>query len=146
VFALKKHIGRFDWLVWMDNDMWFTNMEIAIYDLLDRVPAETFMVAPFGDVNSIFFIRNSKGGRAFLDRWLKIGIEDGGAPCKHKFGCWEYHDMGWWFASMIEAIQEHNGVPNECYNTCQLKSLWDCYIEYVRTHAKAKPSRTDYCT
>ena len=47
------------------------------------------MVAPLGDVNSIFFIRNSEGGRAFLDRWLKIGIEDGGAPCKHKFGCWE---------------------------------------------------------
>ena len=67
----------------MDNDMWFTNMEIAIYDLLARVPAETFMVAPFGDVNSIFFIRNSVGGRAFLDRWLKIGIEDGATPCRH---------------------------------------------------------------
>ena len=40
--------------------------------------------------------------------------------------------MGWWFASMIEAIQEHNGVPNECYNKCQLKSLWDCYIEYAK--------------
>ena len=74
-------------------------MTIDIADVLTRVPDETFMLVPLGDVNSIFFIRNSVQGRAFLDRWLKMGIEDGGAPCKHKFGCWEYHDQGWWFVS-----------------------------------------------
>ena len=26
---------------------------------------------------------------------------------EHKFGCWEYHDQGWWFASLIEVIQEY---------------------------------------
>jgi len=72
-------------------------MTIDIADVLTRVPDETFMLVPLGDVNSIFFLRNSLQGRAFLDRWLKMGIEDGGAPCRHKFGCWEYHDQGWWF-------------------------------------------------
>ena len=43
---------------------------------------------------------------------------------------------------MIEAIQEHNGVPNECYNTCQLKSLWDCYIGYVSANPSS-PSRRE---
>ena len=39
-----------------------------------------------------------------------MGIRDNPTPskppCEHKFGCWEYHDQGWWFASLIEVIQE----------------------------------------
>ena len=33
---------------------------------------------------------------------------------------------------MIESIQAHNGVPNECYNKCQIKSLWTCFISYAK--------------
>eukprot|EP00040_Diaphanoeca_grandis_P019512 m.103047 g.103047 ORF g.103047 m.103047 type:complete len:629 (+) comp27463_c0_seq1:186-2072(+) len=135
VHSLKKHLPDHDWLVWMDNDVSFLDMTIDIdLELLNKMPEELFMVMPFGDINCFFFIRNCPQGMKFIDRWIEMGIKDRGCHCEHKFGTWEYHDQAWWFAALIEVIQEHNDIPNPCFNDCHQDSLWGCYLNYAKKY------------
>eukprot|EP00040_Diaphanoeca_grandis_P017269 m.89843 g.89843 ORF g.89843 m.89843 type:complete len:640 (-) comp26334_c0_seq1:65-1984(-) len=130
--SLQAHLPDYDWVVWADNDMWFMNMTVSISAFLSRIPSETYMVSSMTDINSFFAIRNSTKGRAYIARWLEFGLSDTPPVCQHKWGTFEYHDLGFWLAANIEAIQKWSGVRCDCFSDCHMVSTWTCFFQYAQ--------------
>jgi hypothetical protein len=136
VLALLTHTPQHDWVLWTDNDVWFVDPARSLRQYLDAVPPETFLIT--ADVgNGAFAVRNSVAGLRWLQLWLDMGIKDGGSPCGHKWGAWEYHDLAFWYMANIVVLSEWSGVTSDCITKCSLQSAFVCYISFEQKIRRA---------
>lgn len=83
---------KYEWLLWMDADALFTNMDKRLEDIIQNYP-EAYLIMPsdeseFGDPqaivinNGVFLIRNNELGRLFLERARDLygAYKDNGCP------------------------------------------------------------------
>lgn len=85
---MKRYLGNSDWLLWIDTDVLFFNLAMPIETVLKDagVTDETDIVlfsqddVPPNDVSHrastlcscVFMVRNSAGGRLFLEKWYEF--------------------------------------------------------------------------
>ena len=81
-------------------------MTVSMSTFLSRMPTDMYMVTALTDGNSFFAVRNSPAGKKYIEDWLRVGLADNGSHCEHKFGTFEYHDLGFWMEINIAALQE----------------------------------------
>eukprot|EP00252_Welwitschia_mirabilis_P023455 TRINITY_DN6624_c0_g2_i1.p1 TRINITY_DN6624_c0_g2~~TRINITY_DN6624_c0_g2_i1.p1 ORF type:complete len:357 (-),score=21.12 TRINITY_DN6624_c0_g2_i1:161-1231(-) len=78
ILAVRTHLSRYDWVFWNDADSLVTNPNIALEDVLHSIIGDMewndmpdFIVTE--DVTGVnagmFFFRNSKWSKRFLDLW-----------------------------------------------------------------------------
>eukprot|EP01104_Vermistella_antarctica_P010959 TRINITY_DN2989_c0_g1_i2.p1 TRINITY_DN2989_c0_g1~~TRINITY_DN2989_c0_g1_i2.p1 ORF type:complete len:288 (-),score=44.75 TRINITY_DN2989_c0_g1_i2:792-1655(-) len=69
VLALKKHLARFDWLMWVDVDTLFMDLEMPLSRFQDD-RYDVMMSSNENGVNAgVIFVRNTPWGHQFLDTW-----------------------------------------------------------------------------
>jgi len=77
VYVLDKHLGEYDWLIWIDSDAIITNMDILLEDIIEK--AEDKYSALFCDdiggwkLNSgVMFWKNDQWSRNAINKWLEM--------------------------------------------------------------------------
>jgi hypothetical protein len=76
---IQKHIGNWDWLIWLDGDVLITNQECKMEDFINIVSSDKFLFIgrDFQGLNSgVFFIKNCPLAHDFLaDVWNFQGFD-----------------------------------------------------------------------
>lgn len=72
-FLIKKHLPKYEWIMWVDLDVLITNLSLPLEPYLSSVGNRSIVVqdADFALMNNgIFFMRNSNDSFKFLDVWI----------------------------------------------------------------------------
>jgi Protein of unknown function, DUF273 len=72
VQIVQAYLADFDWVFWLDSDVWITNPDIRIENILPRRTATLDLAAtndPTGINAGSWMLRNSSWSRAFLEDW-----------------------------------------------------------------------------
>ena len=102
--AVSKYLetGRFDWVMWMDCDSFFMNVNLRLEHVLDS--AYDLIISEDGAMlnSGVFFIRNTAWSRAFLGR---VYGSDNNPLIEHPW--WEQASMMFWLHHDEASTAQH---------------------------------------
>jgi hypothetical protein len=85
LYSVQSALDGSEWVFWLDDDAFFTNMSMRLETFLNDLPAETFLVICASPANpkggwtflssGQFFLKNDQRGRDFLHKVLATPIE-----------------------------------------------------------------------
>jgi len=75
IAAVQSVGSSFEWILWLDRDIWIANLDFRLEDLIHSAPEETQIIIAKDDngINSgVWIVRNSELGRALLKEWQEM--------------------------------------------------------------------------
>lgn len=83
--SVENALSQSDWVFWLDDDAYFTNMAVRLEEFLQKVPEEVFLVICSSPVNpqggwtyissGQFFLRNTPKAHEFLRKVMETPVE-----------------------------------------------------------------------
>lgn len=76
VFALKKHLQEYDYLIWIDADAIITNMNISIESIIEKQPNKSLYVCD--DIGGwrlntgVMIWKNTEWSQNIIEKWTKM--------------------------------------------------------------------------
>jgi hypothetical protein len=129
VASLKRYIGEYDWILWLDVDCFVKDFNRSLDDLLDKaerhdlhvILPNDFDIFTYTFSNFAFLIRGSYWGTRLVDLWYENGIfgecrwPD---PSTGKAEGWMATDQPHMWIAIIQLAAEYSGLKADCLNQC----------------------------
>ena len=75
VFVIQKHLDNFEWVMWIDSDAIFTNMNITINEIIKSCDKDMIIADDIGGwkMNTgVMFWKNTDWSKNILNKWCNM--------------------------------------------------------------------------